>query len=116
MAQVPTLAPMTMATAPGSAIKPWLARARARPMVAADEVTSALNTAATSTAMTGVSVATRNRSMASSLLRSGATPSRISLRPRNISPRPSTAWPMSRGALRRAMKVTMKPRPIRSGA
>jgi len=91
VAQVPTLAPITMATAPGSVMSPCVASASARPMVAADEVTSALKTAATSTAMIGVSVATRRSSTARSLDRSGATPSRISLRPRNIRPSPSTA-------------------------
>ena len=105
-----------MATAPGSAIRPWVANASARPIVAADEVTSALKTAATSTATIGVSVATRSSSTARSLDRSGATPSRISLRPRNMRPSPSTAWPMSRGVLRRATSVVAKPRPISSAA
>ena len=68
VAQVPMLAPTTMATAPGSVISSWLARARARPMVAADEVTSALKKAAASTAMIGVSVATWSSSSASALL------------------------------------------------
>src|SRR5215813_9747833 len=53
VAHVPTFAPSTKATAPWRPSRPWWASAMARPMVAADDVTSALNPAATMTASNG---------------------------------------------------------------
>ena len=105
-----------MATAPGSAMRSWLASASARPMVAAEDVTSALKKAAASTAMIGVAVIAASMSSASWLSRRGATPSRMIFRPRNMSPRPSTACPKSRALARRATKVMTNPRPTTSSA
>jgi hypothetical protein len=115
VAHVPMLAPMTMATAPGSESNPSVARARARPIVAAEECTSALKAAATTTASTALSATDAITWVASGFVLMGAAPSRISMRPRNISPKPRSAAPMSFTTRRLARNVTVKPMPTSSG-
>ena len=65
VAQVPMLAPSTIAMAPSSGSSPWCANASASPRVAADEVTSALNSAPTSTPIAGLWPTAVSRSIAS---------------------------------------------------
>jgi len=112
---VPMLAPSTIATAPPSGSSPCWANASASPSVAADDVTSALKAAPTSTPTTGLSPTAASRSTASGSARSGPTLSRISLSPRNMRPSPSTAWPTSFMTRRRATKLAVKPSPTRNG-
>ena len=116
VAQVPTLAPSTSVTAPGRWSSPSLVKARISPIVAADEVTSALNPAATRTPSIVLSATAARTWVASALALSGAIPSRISLRPRNRSPKPSTAWPVSFSARRPATNITVKPSPTSNSA
>ena len=116
VAHVPMFAPNTIATAPESPIRPWLASAIATPSVAADDATSALNTAATSTAINGFPARASTSSSASRFSRSGAIPSRMTLRPRKTSPRPRIAWPTSLTTRRPARNVIAKPRPTSSSA
>ena len=85
-------------------------------MVAAEEVTSALRTAPASAAMTGFCATAAMMSRARGSACSTPTSERMSLRPRNIRPSPSTACPTSFATLRRATKPTVKPRPTSTSA
>jgi len=116
VAQVPMLAPSTMATAPLRPISPWLASASATPSVAAEDATSALKAADTRMAISVLPATASMSSMASRFSRSGAMPSRITLRPRNTRPRPRIAWPTSLSTCRPARNVIAKPRPTSRSA
>ena len=93
VAAVPTLAPKMIGIAPTSGMSPEDASDRARPMTAALERTSAVNTAEIRTSRSGWSVRAPSRSANSAFVASGAVPSWMSFMPRNRNPKPRIACP-----------------------
>jgi hypothetical protein len=85
-------------------------------MVAAEDATTAANTAAAAMPRSGVSAKARSTWATRGLSLSGSMPSIMSFRPRKMRPKPRTAWPRSLKMRRRAKNRTLKPRPTRSGA
>ena len=88
----------------------------ARPMVAADEATSAANAADAAIPRIGVSANARSACATSALSLSGSIPSIISLSPRKMSPKPSTACPTSLKTRRRPRNASVKPSPTSRSA
>ena len=114
--QVPMLAPRTSGTAPASVRRPCEASAIARPIVAADEATSAANAADAAMPRIGVSANASSAWARRALSLSGSIPSIISLSPRKMSPNPSTACPRSLKTRRRPRNVRAKPTPTSRSA
>ncbi len=84
-------APKMIGIAPESGMIPLAASDNARPITAALERTSAVNTAATRNRMSGCPVRAVRSSRNSPLVASGAVPSATSFMPRKRKPKPSTA-------------------------
>ena len=85
-------------------------------MVAAEDATSALTAAPKITAMTGLSASAAMTWRASGFASRAPASARMSLRPRNMRPRPRMVCPMSFITRRLATKPMVKPTPTRTGA
>ena len=91
--QVPILAPNASAIPAGKVMNPWLAMTITIPVVADDDCTSAVNTAAISIPMSGFSIFTM-RSRKGWYSRNGYIPSLIMLIPKKTRPRPMVMPPI----------------------